>query len=647
MRRWALILCLSLFLSSLSGSSFAQNLERRPATSVASGVLHSSGKYDIARYLNIRSASSPSYSPTSDDIVYLTNTTGTNQVWKNPGHGGYAEQLTFFDDRVLRVKWSPRGDVVLFTKDQGGNERAQLYLMDPDAETIEELTNSPKAIFQFGEFSRDGTRICYSSNERNERYFDVYVMDLGMRQARRVLSGEVNYYAHSFSPDGRQVLVSRENTNADNDLFLVDTRSESVVHLTPHTGEAMYRDMAWLPDGSGFYLASNEGRDKANLAFLDVHARALRYVEDAPMELDEATGIAIDRQGTTLFYAWNNNGTSLAKLRDLKSGRVQEFRGLPKGVIGRGSFNGDGSRLAFAYSSPTINGDVWVWDVVQNKAWQVTHSTRSGIPSFVEPQVVSYPSFDGTLIPAFLYLPKGAAKDGRLPTIVSVHGGPEAQERAGFNPVYQYFLNRGYAVLAPNIRGSAGFGTKYLHMDDYKKRKDAIEDVAQAAAYLKSTGYADPDKLVIMGGSYGGFMTLAQVTMHPELWAAAVDIVGIANWRTFFQNTGVWRRANRATEYGDPEKDPEFMDSISPINFVDKIRAPLFVIAGANDPRVPKEEADQMVAKVKAKGVPVEYIAFPDEGHGMAKRVNRIKGYSAIAEFLDKYVKDKSSAGRR
>ena len=641
MRHWASSLCLTLLLSALFQPSLAQNVERNPAAPVAAGLLHSTGKYEVARYLNIRLASGPSYSPTTDDIVYLTSTTGTTQVWKDSGHGGYPEQLTFFDDRVQRVRWSPRGDVVLFTKDRGGDERSQLYLMDPAGETVEPLTRSPKVVYQFGDFSRDGARICYSSNERNERYFDVYEMDLATRQPRRLLSGEANYYAQSFSPDGRHVLASRENTNVDNDLFLVDTKSESVVHLTPHTEEAKYEDMAWMPDGSGFYLASNQGRDKANLAFLDVRTHTLRYTEDSPMELDDATGIAIDRQGTTLFYAWNNNGTSMAKLRDIKSGRVQDFRGLPKGVIGQGSFNGDGSRVAFSYSSPAINGDVWVWDVVQNKAWQVTHSTRSGIPesSFVEPQLVSYPSFDGTMIPAFLYLPKGAGKTSSLPAIVSVHGGPEAQERAWFNPVYQYFLNRGYAVLAPNIRGSAGFGTKYLHMDDYKKRKDAIEDVAQAAGYLKSSGYADPGKLVIMGGSYGGFMTLAQATMHPELWAAAVDIVGIANWRTFFQHTGAWRRANRATEYGDPDKDPEFMDSISPINFVDRIRAPLFVIAGANDPRVPQEESDQMVAKVKARGVPVEYIAFPDEGHGMAKRANRITGYSAIAEFLDKYVK--------
>ncbi len=611
-------------------------------------LLRSDGKYAIERYLNIRSAGSPSYSPATDEIVYLSNVTGTNQVWKQPANGGYPEQLTFYDDRVMRVEWSPRGDVVLFVKDEGGNERGQLYLMDPDAETIEPLTSAPKVIHQFGDFSRDGLQVCYASNERNERYFDVYVVDLASRQKRRLLAGEVNYYPDSFSPDGRYVLVTREKSSYDNDLFLVDTRSESVTHLTPHQGEAFYRDMEWMPDGSGFYLAANEGRDKANLAFFDLRTRVLRYVEDSQLELDDATGIAIDRTGNLMFYAWNDRGVSLVKIRDLKTGRVQDFRGLPKGIVGEGSWNANGSRVTFSYASPSINSDVWVWDLAQNRAWQVTHSTRAGIPSssFVEPQVITYPSHDGTQVPAFLYLPKGTAKGAALPAIVHVHGGPESQERAKFDTVYQYLLNRGYAILAPNIRGSAGFGRTYLHADDYKKRKDAIEDVTAAANFLKASGYVDPGKLVIMGGSYGGFMVLAQASMHPELWAAAVDIVGIANWKTFFQNTGAWRRAHRAAEYGDPEVDPEFMASISPINFAQNIRAPLFVIAGANDPRVPKHESDQIVEKVRARGVPVEYMPFADEGHGLAKRANRIKAYSAVAAFLDKHVKSAAPPGK-
>ena len=635
MRRTALVLALLLAVWVPASAQSVANWSPAPAP-----TLHSTGRYGMERYLNIRSAARPAFSPNTDDIAYLTAVTDVNQVWKHPARGGWPEQLTFFDDRVLDLEWSPRGDLILFSKDHGGDERAQLYLMDPEGETIEALTANPKVIYAFGDFSRDGTRICYSSNQRSERLFDVYVMELATRKARRIYAGDENFYARGFSPDGRYVLAERERSSYDNDLFLIDTQSESVVHLTPHTGDAFYRDMVWLPDGSGFYLASNQDRDKFNLAFFDLRHKSLQYIEDSPNDLDSATGIAMDRGGNYLFYAWNQAGASAVRIRNLRTNQVQLFRGLPPGVVGRGSFNGDGSKVAFSYSSATINGDVWVLDLKQERATQVTHSTRAGIPSssFVAPQSVTYKSFDGTEIPAFLYLPRGAEKNGKLPAIVHVHGGPEAQERPGFNPVYQYFLNRGYAVLAPNIRGSAGFGKQYMHMDDYRKRPDAIKDATWTVDYLKATGFIDSKKIAVMGGSYGGFMTLAQATMFPDRWAAAVDIVGISNWFTFFKNTGAWRRSHRANEYGDPEKDPEFMKSISPINFVKNIRAPLFVIAGANDPRVPKSEADQMVEQVRARGVPVEYISFPDEGHGMAKRPNRIKGYTAVADFLDKYL---------
>ncbi len=626
--------------------------QAKPATAKAAGVsrvsraqtpalLASTGKYEIGRYLNIQSASAPDYSPLSDEVIFLSNVTGVNQVWETaPGRA--PQQITFYEDRVQRVHWSPRGDVILFSKDQGGDERGQLYLMTPDGETVVPLTSNPKVIHQFGDFSRDGKMICYSSNERSERFFDVYVMDLATRTPRRLLEADTaNLSARSFSPDGKSVLVARENSNSDNDLFLVDVAGGKPVHLTPHQGEAEYRSMEWVPDGSGFYLASNQDRDKSNLAFYDRRSKSLKFVEDVPYEIDE---LKIDRGGTKLFYSYSEDGISAPRVRDLKTGQVQKVPSMPKGVVGGAAFSGDGSKVAFSFNGAARNSDIYVWDLKTNKVAQVTHSSRAGIPaaSFVEPELIKYKSFDGTMVPAFFYLPKGAKKDARLPVIVHVHGGPEGQERPGFNPVYQYFVNRGYAILAPNIRGSSGFGKKYIHMDDYKKRPDAIKDVAMSVEFLKASGYIDPKKIVVMGGSYGGFMTLAQTTMNPDLWAAAVDIVGIANWSTFFKHTGAWRRSHRASEYGDPDRDPEFMASISPITYVDNIKAPLFVIAGANDPRVPKEEADQMVEKVRAKGVPVEYIAFPDEGHGMAKRANRIRGYSAIADFLDKYVMGKS-----
>jgi len=241
-------------------------------------------------------------------------------------------------------------------------------------------------------------------------------------------------------------------------------------------------------------------------------------------------------------------------------------------------------------------------------------------------------------------LPTGAKKDGSLPVILSVHGGPESQERPWFAKLYQYYLSRGYAILAPNVRGSAGYGKAFMAMDNIKKRPEALKDLVWAVEFLKSSGYVNPKKIAVMGGSYGGYSTLAMLTMYPDLWAAGVDIVGIANFETFLKNTGAWRRKLRESEYGYLDKDLDFMKSISPIYMADKITAPLMVIQGANDPRVPQIEADQIAEKVKAKGGVVEYLLFPDEGHGLAKIPNQIKAYTAAADFLDKYVKNRSSA---
>ncbi len=490
--------------------------------STSSSLVPSTGKYEIARYLNIQSASSPTFSPRGHEIAYLSNLTGTNQVWKKK-MGGEPQQLTFYEDRVQRVKWSPRGDVILFTKDQGGNERSQLYLMDPDGENVRALTHAPKVIHQFGNFSQDGLWICYSSNERDERFFDPYVMNLATGEARRLLEAEQNTYADSFSPDAKYVLAAREHTNSDDNLYLIEVATGKATLLTPHAGEAIYDNMEWAPDGSGFYLSSNQDRDQSALAFYDVKTKAMKWVEEAGWELDDNTGISIDRGGDQLFYAWNENGASHAWVRDLKTGKKMALK--PGGVIGRGSFSGDGSKLAFASTSSARNSDVQLWDLAANRISQFTRSSRAGIPrdSFMQPQLIAYTSFDGMKIPAWFYLPKNAKKDGTLPVIINVHGGPEGQARDTFSAVNQYLLNRGYALLVPNIRGSSGYGKQYIHADDYKKRPDAIKDVAMGVEFLKSTGYVDPRKIVIMGGSYGGFMTLAQATMNPDLWAAAVE----------------------------------------------------------------------------------------------------------------------------
>jgi dipeptidyl aminopeptidase/acylaminoacyl peptidase len=299
----------------------------------------------------------------------------------------------------------------------------------------------------------------------------------------------------------------------------------------------------------------------------------------------------------------------------------------------------DNQRLAFSFISATAPADVWVLDIESQVLWQATRSTSGGIPMshFVAPTLVHYPTFDQREIPAFLYLPQGQpARD--LPVVINVHGGPEGQARPVFNGVIQYLVAQGFAVLTPNVRGSSGYGHTYMSLDDVRKRMDSVADLQQAALWLRASGIADPARIVVMGGSYGGFMTLSAITTYPELWAAAVDIVGIANFVTFLENTHPWRRKLRECEYGSLENDREFLEEISPIRHVARITAPLFVIHGANDPRVPVGEAEKIVAALQQREVPVEYLRFADEGHGLIKRANRLVAYPAVVSFLEKYL---------
>jgi dipeptidyl aminopeptidase/acylaminoacyl peptidase len=302
------------------------------------------------------------------------------------------------------------------------------------------------------------------------------------------------------------------------------------------------------------------------------------------------------------------------------------------------SWSQDGSRLAITFGSSEDATDVWVWDRDNGVVLRATQSSLGGIPraSLVVPSLVHYPTFDGREIPAFLYLPKG--ERSKLPVIIDVHGGPEGQSRPLFNPVAQYFVGRGYGVLSPNVRGSTGYGYEYQSLDDVQLRMDSVKDLQHAALWLRESGIADPQRIVVMGGSYGGFMVLSAITTYPDLWAAAVDIVGIANFVTFLENTGPWRRKLREAEYGSLENDRKFLTQISPIHHADRITAPLFVVHGANDPRVPIGETEQIVGALRARHVPVEYLRFEDEGHGLVKRTNRLVAYPAIARFLDEHL---------
>ena len=604
--------------------------------------------YGFERYLNVRTAYGASFSPDGRHLSFLTDITGVAEVWSVPVDIGaetpaWPAQLTFRGERVAGASYSPTADTLLVTADIGGNERTQLYALAADGSDFSRLTNQPETIYQLGGWSPDGARICYSSNERDARYFDVYERDVASGEARLLLQEDSTNYAASYAPDGARVLAMRFDSNIRDQLWLIDVQTREARALTPAISEGPARHIAahWSADGNGLYLLSDRDRQFLSLAYLDLASSQLTYLEEDQWDAEE---LAMTHDGARMALVRNVDGYSTLALFDVSDG-WQQRRSLPAptlaaGVVREVTWSRDGARLAFTLDASDDNPDIRVWDIERQVLWRATRSSTAGIPRerFVSPSLVHYPTFDSRDIPAFLYLPRTAQTAG-LPVVVYVHGGPESQFRPTFNPVIQYLVHRGYGVLAPNVRGSSGYGYAYQSLDDVRLRMNSVADLRFAAEWLAQSGTADLNRIAVMGGSYGGFMTLAALTTYPDLWAAGVDIVGIANFVTFLENTGPWRRKLREPEYGSLERDRAFLEEISPLTSADHISAPLFVLHGRNDPRVPVGEAEQIATAVRARGLPVEYLVFDDEGHGIIKRANRLIAYPAIARFLDAHLK--------
>ena len=635
-------------------------------------------KYTIQQYLSIRSAGSPSLAPDGKRLFYLTNVTGTSQIWMIDLPSGAPKQITNYEDNVSFVRVSPTGGGVVFGKARGGDENTQFFWMKADGSGIKELTNSPKVRHNFGDWSDDGSRIYYSSNKRSPQFFDVYAMDVASGKEEMLYQQDGSNSFSDASPTGDKIIVSRSGTelSLDNNLYLVDVKTKKETLLTPHKGASEFGDVEFLPDGDSVIFTSNDEREFSVMMQIDnLRNPKMPYVFTIrPESTWDTEGIAFPENGNRFAYTLNREGFSELHLRKYEvSGKPlithilpdDEIVKLPaEGVVGGLNFSADGKKLAFTFNSSKNNSDVWLYDLEKKSLTQVTKSDRAGIDqkTFVEPQLIKYKSFDGREIPAWFYDPNGGMRLGfsstkysadatgketttevkgtvGLPVIVSVHGGPEGQERPTFNPLYQYYLSRGYAVLATNVRGSTGYGKTFTHLDDVRKREDSVKDLAYAVEWLKTSGGADAKRIAVMGGSYGGYMTMAAVTLYPDLWAAAVNTVGIVNWETFLKNTSGYRRRQREVEYGMLDRDIEFLRSISPIAKIDKIKTPLFVIHGKNDPRVPYTEAEQVVEALRKRNATVEYKLFDDEGHGISKLKNRLELYPLVADFLDKYMK--------
>jgi dipeptidyl aminopeptidase/acylaminoacyl peptidase len=590
---------------------------------------------DISRYLNVRTASGASSNPDGTRVAFITSITGQPQLWvADARRGGWPRQITF-GESVNFASWSPAGDWIAYGTDRGGNEREGYYLISPDGTRERELLPPSESFRVWGGFSDDGKRAAYASTAPGKDDFDIYVVDVASGKSELVHRGQGGLYVAAWRPDGSGLLLSKTRGEDANDVFYLDLKSGKLETIFQPKEAAAYDSFSWTPDGSGFYAVSNEGRDFQGLGFYDFGKRATRWITTPERDVDAAQ---LSSDGKLLAWVENANGFSELHIQTVADGKENKSP-APRGVISGLRWAPKAHRLLLRFSSPEVPGDVWVLDADESQLVRATESATAGLDprSFVSPEAVSFPSHDGETIHGLLYMPRSAKADARPPVILSVHGGPTAQARPVFNAVSQYLLARGYAILDLNFRGSTGYGKRFARLDNQRLRPNGVKDMQAAVEWLRSRP-VDASRVAVMGGSYGGFMTFAALTQFPDTFKAGVGFVGVSNWITALEGASPQLKASDRLEYGnvDDPADRAFFKEISPLTHVARVKAPLMVVHGANDPRDPVAEADQFVRAIRERNGDVEYLRFPDEGHGVRKLSNRIMLYRRVAGFLER-----------
>jgi dipeptidyl aminopeptidase/acylaminoacyl peptidase len=590
--------------------------------------------------LEARAAILLDVSPKGDAILVSTRLGRTFQLHVVEQPLGMRTQITFGTEPVRVAAFQP-GDpsVVWFQRDAGGAENFQVYRLDRTSGRSERVTDG-KSRHEHLVLSPDGRRLAWGGTARNGRDTDVYVADTARpREARRVVEGEGTFHPLDFSPDGSRLLVRKYRSISDSDLLLVDLATGVRRPLTPTTGKGSVGAARFSADGKSVLFVTDREGDNEELYRLDLDPAGA-----APRPLTrsirwDVEGVAVARDGSRVAVTVNADGTSRLYLLEPRTERLEPAQ-LPVGVAGTVLFPSKAPGTLFVgLWTPRSPGDAWQLDPRSRKLVRWTRSELGGRDpaTLVEPTLVRYPARDGVQIPAWLYRPPGG---GRVPVVVGWHGGPEGQERPTFNPLAQLLVDRGIAVLLPNVRGSSGQGKAYLAMDDGVKREQALGDIGATLDFVASRPDLDASRVAVYGGSYGGYLVLATAAFFPDRIRGAVDVVGISSIPTFLRSTAPYRRDLRRAEYGD-ERDPEVLavlERISPLRNVDAIQAALYVIQGKNDPRVPQSEAEQIVAAVRSRGRDVWYLLALDEGHGFQKKENRDFLLVTTVDFLERVL---------
>jgi len=593
----------------------------------------------VERMARVTSSNSPTLSPDGLRVAFLSNRSGVPQIWIADSDGtGLEKQVGSFQDPVTGLDWSPDGQWLALSVAPGGGLNEQIYLMHPDGSGLKRITEGGKENNILAGWS--GKLVRFSSARKDPGSLDAYVYDSETGKTRFVAANPGFGTLTDVSSDGKRAVVSRVRSRGDNNLFLIDLATGKEELLTPHDPPGSFGGGKLTPDGMAVYLTSNKDADNEYVAKVGIGPdgkvlpmEKLTYRDDA--EVDE---LEIDAEAAHAGVVLNVAGRSELAILNLRGGRLQPVTSLPGEIVGGLDFAADGKRLAFTAGGAKQPTDVWVLSLYSGSKTQVSHSPHEGVDlaALAAPELVRFPAHDGLQLSGWLYrLPGGVAG----PVVISFHGGPEGQERPGFNATYQALLARGIGVFAPNVRGSAGFGKKFVNLDNGPLRVDAVKDIKACVDFLVSQGIADPKRIGIMGGSYGGYMTVAGLTEYPDLFAAGADLFGIVNFATFFAHTEPWMAAISTKEYGDPRTQKALLKQLSPIFKLDRVKAPLLVLHGANDTNVPLVEAKQVADALKKRGVPVESVIFPDEGHGFRKIPNRVRATVETVRWFERYLK--------
>ncbi len=613
-------------------------------SSAATAAAAAPRQYTVEQFLATVSWGGASFSPDGRQVLASGNSTGVFNAYAIPVGGGAPRQLTDSKVNAIRaVGYFPTGDRFLYESDQGGNEQTHLYVRSGDG-AVRDLTPGDKVKASFHGWSPDDRSFFFTTNERDPQYFDLYEMSVEGYQRTLLYRNDGGFQVGPLSRDRRYVALVKQESTADSDIYLFDHTTGKVRDLTAHSGEVANAPHDFSPDGASLYYTTDEGAEFARLMRYDLatgkSAEVLRPDWDV-------VGAGFSRDGRFLEVAINRDGATEVRLFEEPGMRPVKLPALADADITGITFSHDGKHLAFYAESSRSPRNLYVLDVADlahgTPPRQLTRSLSPAIDpaALVAARVVRFKSYDGVEIPGLLYQPKAASHEHPVAALVWVHGGPGGQSRVGYSALIQFLVNHGYAIYAINNRGSSGYGKTFFRMADRKHGNADLGDCVASKGMLAATGWVATGRIGIIGGSYGGYMVLAALTFKPREFAAGVDLFGVANWvRTLESIPSYWASERKALYkmIGDPQVDGDYLRKISPLFHAELIERPLLVLQGENDPRVLKRESDEIVAAARKRGTPVEYLIFPNEGHGFAMKETQVKAYQATLVFLDKYL---------